>query len=202
MRRLDDHRDAPRRRRRPARRRAARPTCPIARAPAPARPRPARRGPRRCAAPGRRRPARRAAASRVPVTVGQVGEPALDAWRRPTRPPSRRRARRSPGASGPSGSLASPTSSAAARALGERRRDRAQERDLLVVEHRLAGLAVEARARPRPPRAGVPQRGDQLLVAAELHVRVPRGAAARIAAGGLVQRRDPPLRARRRRRAC
>ena len=177
---------------RPAARRAAPPRCPSATAPATPPPRPGSSG---CSAVRSARPATASTDGRQPARRPSRRRAAPAASARPrgwsTRPPSPRRgrpgrARRALGVGG----LADQQRPAGA--LGQGRRHRRRNAELGGVEHRLPGLAVEAE---RPPDLAGPgaQGGDQLLVAAERHVGVPARAAGRVAAGGLVQRRDPAL---------
>jgi hypothetical protein len=141
--------------------------------------------------PARDRQHRRRQLAGVPVTVRQRGQPALDARRDRLDLPivgehdqtGRVRTFRV-------GSL--PNQQGSACPFGQRGRHQTDERQLSVVELWLAGLAVQPQRPPYLPGRGA-QGGDELLVTAQGHVRVPAGAAGRVPAGGLVQRGDPSL---------
>jgi hypothetical protein len=129
-------------------------------------------------------------AAPLPVAIGKLRQPALDAGRERLDAPvvgqdDQAGGVRSLGVGG----LAH--QQPALGALGQVRRHRPQEADLVLAEEGPVRLAVEAQHAPdlAGPR---PQGEQQLLVAAVgTDVEVPLRASPRIAPGRLVQRRDP-----------
>ena len=131
--------------------------------------------------------------ARLPVAVGEVCQPSFDARGSRLHRPVRRQhhqARRV-GRLGIRGLTDEQTSP---RALGQVRRHARDEGDVLVAEQGAPRLAVQPDRAPDLAGRGA-KPGDQLLVAAVLHVAVPAGAARRVAGGGLVEGRDASFRA-------
>ena len=128
-----------------------------------------------------------------PRAIRKVGQPALDAGRQRLDLPAMVE-HDQPGRLGPFGIDRLADQQAAAHAVGQIAGDRAQEVELVGAELALAGLAVEREHPPGLRRRRAAAKPDQRLVlAAEgLDRRPEPRAAAHVAAGRLMQGRDPP----------